>query len=175
MNKKLFSSLSPSLPVFLIPVFDKLWSNESSGLSWESLCNPKQSHRWITWRSTLQWEGKWEDWLLRGGGGEGVRDFVTVKTGIAQIDSCDPVWVMEVLGRVLELTGFNVFVLRPEHLSFPLCRNNTVLNSRVVSVTIKPTPGPLSAPIEIEFSHAHNVSEWHTPKEHWVLVSCHLV
>ncbi|XP_041963546.1 adhesion G protein-coupled receptor B1 isoform X6 [Alosa sapidissima] len=37
-----------------------------------------------------------------------------------------------------------------------LGRNNTVLNSKVVSVTIKPTPGPLSTPIEIEFSHAYN-------------------
>ncbi|XP_062395734.1 adhesion G protein-coupled receptor B1 [Sardina pilchardus] len=37
-----------------------------------------------------------------------------------------------------------------------LGRNNTVLNSKVISVTIKPTPGPLATPIEIEFSHAYN-------------------
>ncbi|XP_042565036.1 adhesion G protein-coupled receptor B1 isoform X3 [Clupea harengus] len=37
-----------------------------------------------------------------------------------------------------------------------LQRNSTVLNSKVVSVTIKPTPGPLSTPVEIEFSHLYN-------------------
>ncbi|KAL2085025.1 hypothetical protein ACEWY4_020543 [Coilia grayii] len=37
-----------------------------------------------------------------------------------------------------------------------LQRNSTVLNSKVISVTIKPTPGPLSTPVEIEFSHLYN-------------------
>ncbi|KAJ8337929.1 hypothetical protein SKAU_G00368950 [Synaphobranchus kaupii] len=37
-----------------------------------------------------------------------------------------------------------------------LQRNSTVLNSKVVSVTIKPTPNFLSAPVEIEFSHLYN-------------------
>ncbi|KAG7469889.1 hypothetical protein MATL_G00133680 [Megalops atlanticus] len=37
-----------------------------------------------------------------------------------------------------------------------LQRNSTVLNSKVVSVTIKPTPSFLSAPVEIEFSHLYN-------------------
>ncbi|MBN3300840.1 AGRB1 protein, partial [Amia calva] len=37
-----------------------------------------------------------------------------------------------------------------------LQRNNTVLNSKVISVTIKPTPNSLSAPVEIEFSHLYN-------------------
>ncbi|XP_061117851.1 adhesion G protein-coupled receptor B1 [Conger conger] len=37
-----------------------------------------------------------------------------------------------------------------------LQRNSTVLNSKVVSVTIKPTPTFLSAPVEIEFSHLYN-------------------
>ncbi|KAG7336269.1 hypothetical protein KOW79_000962 [Hemibagrus wyckioides] len=37
-----------------------------------------------------------------------------------------------------------------------LQRNNTVLNSKVISVTIKPTPISLSAPVEIEFSHLYN-------------------
>ncbi|KAJ8005411.1 hypothetical protein DPEC_G00146370 [Dallia pectoralis] len=37
-----------------------------------------------------------------------------------------------------------------------LQRNNTVLNSKVVSVTIKPTPGSLSNPVEVEFSHLYN-------------------
>ncbi|GAA6067165.1 adhesion G protein-coupled receptor B1 isoform X1 [Tachysurus ichikawai] len=39
-----------------------------------------------------------------------------------------------------------------------LQRNSTVLNSKVISVTIKPTPISLSAPVEIEFSHLYNVS-----------------
>ncbi|KAJ8352142.1 hypothetical protein SKAU_G00236180 [Synaphobranchus kaupii] len=37
--------------------------------------------------------------------------------------------------------------------------NSTVLNSKVISVTIKPTPEGLSTPLDIEFSHLHNVSE----------------
>ncbi|KAJ8411428.1 hypothetical protein AAFF_G00162360 [Aldrovandia affinis] len=37
-----------------------------------------------------------------------------------------------------------------------LQRNSTVVNSKVVSVTIKPTPNFLSAPVEIEFSHLYN-------------------
>uniref|UniRef100_A0A4W5RV40 Adhesion G protein-coupled receptor B1 n=1 Tax=Hucho hucho TaxID=62062 RepID=A0A4W5RV40_9TELE len=37
-----------------------------------------------------------------------------------------------------------------------LQRNSTVLNSKVVSVTIKPTPGSLSTPVEVQFSHLYN-------------------
>ncbi|CAB1334143.1 unnamed protein product [Coregonus sp. 'balchen'] len=36
-------------------------------------------------------------------------------------------------------------------------RNSTVLNSKVVSVTIKPTPGSLSTPVEVQFSHLYNL------------------
>uniref|UniRef100_A0A8B9H4M1 Adhesion G protein-coupled receptor B1 n=1 Tax=Astyanax mexicanus TaxID=7994 RepID=A0A8B9H4M1_ASTMX len=43
-----------------------------------------------------------------------------------------------------------------------LQRNSTVLNSKVISVTIRPTPGSLSAPVEIEFSHLYNVSSTDT-------------
>uniref|UniRef100_A0A3Q3K8M9 Adhesion G protein-coupled receptor B1 n=1 Tax=Monopterus albus TaxID=43700 RepID=A0A3Q3K8M9_MONAL len=35
-------------------------------------------------------------------------------------------------------------------------RNSTVLNSKVLSVTIKPTPASLSAPVVVEFSHMYN-------------------
>ncbi|XP_051574768.1 adhesion G protein-coupled receptor B1-like isoform X7 [Myxocyprinus asiaticus] len=35
-------------------------------------------------------------------------------------------------------------------------RNSTVLNSKVISVTIKPTPSSLSTPLEVEFSHLYN-------------------
>uniref|UniRef100_A0A3P8VWU6 Adhesion G protein-coupled receptor B1 n=1 Tax=Cynoglossus semilaevis TaxID=244447 RepID=A0A3P8VWU6_CYNSE len=37
-----------------------------------------------------------------------------------------------------------------------LQRNNSVLNSKVLSVTIKPTPASLSAPVVVEFSHRYN-------------------
>uniref|UniRef100_A0A8C2WWG9 Adhesion G protein-coupled receptor B1 n=1 Tax=Cyclopterus lumpus TaxID=8103 RepID=A0A8C2WWG9_CYCLU len=37
-----------------------------------------------------------------------------------------------------------------------LQRNSTVLNSKVLSVTIKPTPASLSAPVVVEFSHMYN-------------------
>uniref|UniRef100_A0A8C7X4Z9 Adhesion G protein-coupled receptor B1a n=1 Tax=Oryzias sinensis TaxID=183150 RepID=A0A8C7X4Z9_9TELE len=37
-------------------------------------------------------------------------------------------------------------------------RNATVLNSRVLSVSIKPSPPSLAAPVVVEFSHLYNVS-----------------
>uniref|UniRef100_A0A3Q2X8I6 Adhesion G protein-coupled receptor B1 n=1 Tax=Hippocampus comes TaxID=109280 RepID=A0A3Q2X8I6_HIPCM len=37
-----------------------------------------------------------------------------------------------------------------------LQRNGTILNSKIVSVTIKPTPASLSAPVTVEFSHLYN-------------------
>ncbi|XP_065813688.1 adhesion G protein-coupled receptor B1 isoform X9 [Labrus bergylta] len=37
-----------------------------------------------------------------------------------------------------------------------LQRNSTVMNSKVLSVTIKPTPASLSAPVVVEFSHLYN-------------------
>lgn len=36
--------------------------------------------------------------------------------------------------------------------------NTTLLNSKVVTVIVKPTPTLLSSPVEIEFPHLHNVS-----------------
>uniref|UniRef100_A0A673KMJ6 Brain-specific angiogenesis inhibitor 1-like n=1 Tax=Sinocyclocheilus rhinocerous TaxID=307959 RepID=A0A673KMJ6_9TELE len=36
--------------------------------------------------------------------------------------------------------------------------NSTLLNSKVVTVTVKPNPGFLLAPVEIDFPHLHNVS-----------------
>ncbi|KAF3691504.1 Adhesion G protein-coupled receptor B1 [Channa argus] len=38
-----------------------------------------------------------------------------------------------------------------------LQRNSTVLNSKVLSLTIKPTPASLSAPVVVEFSHLYNL------------------
>ncbi|XP_058503166.1 adhesion G protein-coupled receptor B1 isoform X5 [Solea solea] len=43
-----------------------------------------------------------------------------------------------------------------------LQRNSTVLNSKVLSVTIKPTPASLSAPVVVEFSHRYNQTNNHT-------------
>uniref|UniRef100_A0A673BR64 Adhesion G protein-coupled receptor B1a n=1 Tax=Sphaeramia orbicularis TaxID=375764 RepID=A0A673BR64_9TELE len=40
-----------------------------------------------------------------------------------------------------------------------LQRNSTVLNSKVLSVTIKPTPASIYAPVVVEFSHLYNVSD----------------
>uniref|UniRef100_A0A3Q2D7G5 Adhesion G protein-coupled receptor B1a n=1 Tax=Cyprinodon variegatus TaxID=28743 RepID=A0A3Q2D7G5_CYPVA len=46
--------------------------------------------------------------------------------------------------------------------AFLSCRNNTVLNSKVLSVSIKPTPASLSAPVVVEFSHLYNGTTNHT-------------
>ncbi|XP_034730628.1 adhesion G protein-coupled receptor B1 isoform X2 [Etheostoma cragini] len=43
-----------------------------------------------------------------------------------------------------------------------LQRNSTVLNSKVLSVTIKPSPASLSAPVVVEFSHLYNGTTNHT-------------
>lgn len=54
----------------------------------------------------------------------------------------------------------------PPHTSDSLCcfdvpRNTTVLNSKVISVTVKPPPRSLLTPLEIEFAHMYNVSATH--------------
>ena len=41
--------------------------------------------------------------------------------------------------------------------------NTTLINSKVVTVIVKPTPNFLSTPVEIEFPHLHNVSPWQLP------------
>ncbi|XP_063344581.1 adhesion G protein-coupled receptor B1 isoform X8 [Pelmatolapia mariae] len=43
-----------------------------------------------------------------------------------------------------------------------LQRNSTVLNSKVLSVTIKPTPASLTVPFVVEFSHLYNGTTNHT-------------
>uniref|UniRef100_A0A3Q3WPM2 Uncharacterized protein n=1 Tax=Mola mola TaxID=94237 RepID=A0A3Q3WPM2_MOLML len=40
----------------------------------------------------------------------------------------------------------------------PFQSNTTLINSKVVSVIVKPTPTLLSSPVEIEFPHLHNVT-----------------
>ncbi|KAM4029271.1 adhesion G protein-coupled receptor B1 isoform 5-T5 [Anomaloglossus baeobatrachus] len=43
-----------------------------------------------------------------------------------------------------------------------LQRNTTVLNSRIISVTVKPAPRSVSVPLDIEFSHLYNGTTNHT-------------
>uniref|UniRef100_A0A3Q1AVA1 Adhesion G protein-coupled receptor B1a n=1 Tax=Amphiprion ocellaris TaxID=80972 RepID=A0A3Q1AVA1_AMPOC len=47
----------------------------------------------------------------------------------------------------------NILSTGHNNIFFLSCRNSTVLNSKVLSVTIKPTPASLSAPVVVEFSH----------------------
>lgn len=63
-----------------------------------------------------------------------------------------------------------------KHFFFSLLlpRNSTVLNSKVISVTVKPFPRSLLTPLEIEFSHLYNVSFLGTctiPQLCWLLHS----
>lgn len=44
--------------------------------------------------------------------------------------------------------------------------NATILNSKVVSVIVKPNPNLVSTPVEIEFPHLHNVSP-PSEKQQW--------
>lgn len=54
-----------------------------------------------------------------------------------------------------------------QRLSHP-ARNTTVLNSKVISVTVKPPPRSLLTPLEIEFAHMYNVSGF---REHACVLS----
>lgn len=63
-------------------------------------------------------------------------------------------------------TGRGSLALAPPPPASPdtcwLCpRNTTVLNSKVISVTVKPPPRSLLTPLEIEFAHLYNVSALH--------------
>lgn len=50
------------------------------------------------------------------------------------------------------------------HSEFLCLRSNTtLLNSKVATVIVKPTPALLSSPVEIEFPHLHNVSPEQSP------------
>ncbi|MBN3271878.1 AGRB1 protein, partial [Polyodon spathula] len=66
-----------------------------------------------------------------------------LSTGVQDVDDSS----LFVIGTVLYRNLGSVLYLQ---------RNNTVLNSRVISVIIKPTPNALSTPLEIEFSHLYN-------------------
>ncbi|KAG1929599.1 brain-specific angiogenesis inhibitor [Pimephales promelas] len=55
-------------------------------------------------------------------------------------------------------TGFVTGIVLYRNLGpiLSLQSNSTLLNSKVVTVTVKPNPGFLSAPVEIDFPHLHN-------------------
>ncbi|CAB1321170.1 unnamed protein product [Coregonus sp. 'balchen'] len=57
-------------------------------------------------------------------------------------------------GTTAFVTGIILYRNLSSILSFQ--SNSTVLNSKVVTVMVKPTPGLLSSPVEIEFPHQHN-------------------
>uniref|UniRef100_A0A667ZTM7 Adhesion G protein-coupled receptor B1 n=1 Tax=Myripristis murdjan TaxID=586833 RepID=A0A667ZTM7_9TELE len=90
------------------------------------------------WRGMVEWARSSED-------------RVTVPKNILTTDSDDSSTF--VTGIVLYRNLGSILTLQ---------RNSTVLNSKVVSVTIKPTPATLSAPVEVEFSHLYNGTTNHT-------------
>ncbi|XP_015458723.3 adhesion G protein-coupled receptor B1 [Astyanax mexicanus] len=55
-------------------------------------------------------------------------------------------------------TGFVTGIVLYRNLGpiLSLQSNSTLLNSKIVTVTVKPNPGFLTAPVEIEFPHLHN-------------------
>ncbi|XP_062844144.1 adhesion G protein-coupled receptor B1-like [Trichomycterus rosablanca] len=57
-----------------------------------------------------------------------------------------------------ESTGFVTGIVLYRNLGpiLSVQSNSTMLNSKVVTVTVKPNPGYLSTPVEIEFPHLHN-------------------
>ncbi|KAF1628130.1 Adhesion G protein-coupled receptor B1, partial [Eudyptes filholi] len=69
-----------------------------------------------------------------------------------------------VVGTVLYRNMGNILSLQ---------RNSTVLNSKVISVTVKPLPRSLLTPLEIEFSHLYNVSlSWEPAPSHSCVCFC---
>uniref|UniRef100_A0A2K6S4U1 Adhesion G protein-coupled receptor B1 n=1 Tax=Saimiri boliviensis boliviensis TaxID=39432 RepID=A0A2K6S4U1_SAIBB len=89
-------------------------------------------------------------WRATGDWAKVPEDRVTVSksvfsTGLAEADEASVFVVGTVLYR--NLGSF-----------LALQRNTTVLNSKVISVTVKPPPRSLRTPLEIEFAHMYNVS-----------------
>uniref|UniRef100_A0A669PFY2 Adhesion G protein-coupled receptor B1 n=1 Tax=Phasianus colchicus TaxID=9054 RepID=A0A669PFY2_PHACC len=85
------------------------------------------------WRGMVDWAKNSED-------------KVTVSKSILSSGLTDDSSVF-VVGTVLYRNVGNILSLQ---------RNSTVLNSRVISVTVKPFPRSLLTPLEIEFSHLYN-------------------
>uniref|UniRef100_A0A8B9V2B6 Adhesion G protein-coupled receptor B1 n=1 Tax=Anas zonorhyncha TaxID=75864 RepID=A0A8B9V2B6_9AVES len=96
------------------------------------------------WRGMVDWAKNSED-------------KVTVSKSILSSGLADDSSVF-VVGTVLYRNVGNILSLQ---------RNSTVLNSKVISVTVKPFPRSLLTPLEIEFSHLYNVSlSWEAAPPH---------
>ncbi|XP_054841913.1 adhesion G protein-coupled receptor B1 [Eublepharis macularius] len=87
------------------------------------------------WRSLVDWARTAEDKVT-------VSKSI-LSTGVPETDDS----AVFVVGTVLYRSLGGILSLQ---------RNTTVLNSRVLSVTVKPAPRSLLAPLEIEFSHLYN-------------------
>ncbi|XP_042321207.1 adhesion G protein-coupled receptor B1-like isoform X2 [Sceloporus undulatus] len=87
------------------------------------------------WRSMVDWARTAEDRVT-------VSKNI-LSTGVSETDDS----AVFVVGTVLYRNLGGILALQ---------RNTTVLNSRVISVTVKPAPRSLLTPMEIEFSHLYN-------------------
>ncbi|KAM5157189.1 adhesion G protein-coupled receptor B1 isoform 2-T2 [Mantella aurantiaca] len=94
------------------------------------------------WRGLVEWARNAEDKVSVS------KNFLSIEDADSADDSA-----MFVIGTVLyrNLGGF-----------LALQRNATVLNSRVISVTVKPSPRGTSVPLDIEFSHLYNATTNHS-------------
>ncbi|XP_044150205.1 adhesion G protein-coupled receptor B1 isoform X1 [Bufo gargarizans] len=93
------------------------------------------------WRGMVEWARNSEDKVS------------VSKSLLSSEDSDTDDSSMFVIGTVLyrNLGGF-----------LNLQRNTTILNSKIVSVTVKPPPRAVSVPLDIEFSHLYNGTTNHT-------------
>ncbi|KFW73502.1 Brain-specific angiogenesis inhibitor 1, partial [Pygoscelis adeliae] len=87
------------------------------------------------WRGMVDWAKNSEDKVT-------VSKSI-LSSGLAETDDSS----VFVVGTVLYRNMGNILSLQ---------RNSTVLNSKVISVTVKPLPRSLLTPLEIEFSHLYN-------------------
>ncbi|XP_009331353.1 PREDICTED: brain-specific angiogenesis inhibitor 1 [Pygoscelis adeliae] len=89
----------------------------------------------LGWRGMVDWAKNSEDKVT-------VSKSI-LSSGLAETDDSS----VFVVGTVLYRNMGNILSLQ---------RNSTVLNSKVISVTVKPLPRSLLTPLEIEFSHLYN-------------------
>ncbi|KAM4688027.1 adhesion G protein-coupled receptor B1 isoform 1-T1 [Discoglossus pictus] len=87
------------------------------------------------WRGMVEWARNSEDKVSISKS--------LLSTGITDIDDSS----VFVIGTVIYRNLGGIFSLQ---------RNTTVLNSRVISITVKPAPRPVTVPLDIEFSHMYN-------------------
>ncbi|XP_057684686.1 adhesion G protein-coupled receptor B1-like isoform X3 [Corythoichthys intestinalis] len=85
-------------------------------------------------------------------GWRGMLDWV--RTAEEKISVSRDALAIEPTGNEAFVTGIVLYRNLSSFLSFQ--SNSTLLNSKVVTVIVKPTPALLSSPVEIEFPHLHN-------------------